>query len=260
MMSDLGLTVYGPEVARSGLTAHLDDFIHQQRRLEIVERFFSVHSRASINAFYSLTGSTGGMHWPLVLDLFDMRPACTTIWSGPDALSSLQKLKGNTQPAKAAPGTMRSRFYCDNPVTNLIHVSDSENIMAEELVILRNQSTGKVDEGWRRLNVGQTSHSSLLVLLRLLGATFIETSGCDCARTNAIRALEQARSLATANGIREPVEDYLAGHQGGLDQLLVRFGNISAWDHLILQAGLFAMPVWSSVLDARPTQQTGVGT
>ncbi|TJV59757.1 MAG: nucleoside-diphosphate kinase, partial [Mesorhizobium sp.] len=73
-MSSTALIVYGPEVARSGLTSLLDEFIRRRTGLELSERFFSIHSRKSIDAFYTLTCSTGGKHWPLVLDLFDMRP------------------------------------------------------------------------------------------------------------------------------------------------------------------------------------------
>ncbi|CDZ64457.1 nucleoside-diphosphate kinase [Neorhizobium galegae] len=252
-----GLTVYGPEVARSGLTSDLDHFIRGTTDLEIEERFYSIHSRSSIEAFYTLTGSSGGKHWPLVLDLFDLRPVCATIWVGSNALEVLQSLKGNTQPALAAVGTVRSRFHCDNPVTNLIHVSDSERIMADELRILRGQSTGEIDDGWVGLSTGDVTHSSLIVLLRLLGAPINEAPGSESALVHAMAAFEQARLLALGTGVAQPVEDYLMGRQSGLTNLLTTLGRVSNWDHLILQAGLFAMPVWRSVLNGPPSQRSG---
>ncbi|CDZ68246.1 Hypothetical protein NGAL_HAMBI2605_65310 [Neorhizobium galegae bv. orientalis] len=259
-MTSLGLTVYGPEVARSGLTARLDDFIREATDLQIEERFFSIHSHSSIEAFYSLTGSCGGKHWPLVLDLFDLRPGCATIWRGPNALEVLQKLKGNTQPALAAAGTVRSRFQCDNPVTNLIHVSDSERIMADELEILRAQSTGEIDQCWLELDTGYTTHSSLLLLLRLLGAPINEAQGCDSARAHAMGAFEQLHSVASGSEIAKPVEEYLLGRQSGLASLLTKFGRVSAWDDLILRSGLYSMPVWQSILASPPSPRLGAGS
>ncbi|CAH2394099.1 nucleoside-diphosphate kinase [Mesorhizobium ventifaucium] len=262
-MSSLGLTVYGPEVAKSGLTAALDDFIRRKTELEIEERSFAVHSRTSIEAFYSLTGSTGGKHWPLVLDLFDMRPVCATLWIGDSALSSLQYLKGKTQPAQAAKGTIRSRFYCDNPVTNLVHVSDSESLMDEELRILRAHSTGTGDTSWRALNSGRISHSSFRVLLTSLGNTQAPQSDIcnsgDDAVANARAAFEQAEALAVSCGMLETVQGFLAGDFASLEYLLNRVGGLSAWDRLLLEAGLFAMPYWNSLINDSPALLTGEG-
>ncbi|RWX74839.1 nucleoside-diphosphate kinase [Neorhizobium lilium] len=252
-MSSDGLTVYGPEVGMSGLSASLDDFIRRETGLEIARRFFSIHSRASIASFYSLTGSTGGKHWRLVLDLFDMRPACATIWSGPNALERLQKLKGNTQPARAPRDTVRGRFFCDNPVTNLIHVSDDKEIMEAELKILRQQMAGDVDTGWLAAASGRISHSSFRVLLDVLGDDR-SASASDGEKDG--DALEHARfcyrrAYLLAKKTDTPaIQDYFRGEAGGLEALLRRGPVLSAWDRLILEAGLFSMPLWSALLDS----------
>jgi len=251
MMSIVGLTVYGPEAARSGVTTPLDDFIRQGTSLEIAERFFLVHSRTSIDAFYSLTDSTRGQHWPLVLDLFDMRPACATVWRGADALQLLQNLKGDTQPARAAPGTVRSRFCCDNPVTNLIHVSDSEEIMACELGILRRQFAGDADAGWRALNSGRISHSAFHVLLDILreeqALPLVDGLRVDDAARNARFCYNQALLLASNTDLFTTVQRYLQGEYSGLESLVGRVSPPSAWDRLVLEAGLSAMPFWSDL-------------
>lgn len=181
-MASVGLTVYGPEVARSGLTSKLDQFITREGRLEPGKRFFAVHSRSSIEAFYSLTGSTHAKHWPLVLDLFDMRPVCATLWIGDEALSYLQNLKGKAQPAQSAKGTIRSRFYCDNPVTNLVHVSDSESMMREELRILRAHSTGTGEASWKALNSFRGRRDLVLQLRKDL--SLLRDSGCGTGDAN----------------------------------------------------------------------------
>ncbi|WP_037390181.1 nucleoside-diphosphate kinase [Sinorhizobium americanum] len=251
-MSSVGLTVYGPDVARSGLTAPLDDFIHQRTNLEIAERFFLVHSRTSIGAFYSLTNSTSGKYWPLVLDLFDMRPACATVWEGADALERLINLKGNTQPARAAAGTVRSLFCCDNPVTNLIHVSDSGEIMARELTVLRRRFTGDADPGWRALSSGRISHSSFHVLLNVLGEeqplALADGLRPGDAAHNAQLCYNQALLLSSRADLFSAVQRYLQGEHSGLESLVRRFSPFSAWDRLVLEAGLFAMPSWNETL------------
>lgn len=251
-MSHLGLTVYGPEVAKSGLTDDLDFFIQGKTSLTIKERFFAIHSRASIEEFYSITGSTVGKHWPIVLDLFDARPACVTIWEGPRALPLLIATKGKTQPAEAALGTVRSRFWCDNPVANLIHVSDDDAVMAEELKILSRASVGSEEAGWRNLDTGGLAHSSFETLLTLLGRPASTRCSAkharDDAREHARKAIEEAKVLAVVEGLHPVVKAYLEGDPAGLRGLLCQHTNVSAWDRLMLEAGLFGMPYWNSVL------------
>ncbi|WP_018099375.1 nucleoside-diphosphate kinase [Sinorhizobium meliloti] len=245
-----GLLVYGPEVARSGLTTELDNFIKHQSSLEIAERFFALHCRSSIQAFYSLTGSTGGGHWPLVLDLFDLRPVCATVWRGPSALAMLQSLKGQTQPAQAKRGTIRSRFYCDNPVMNLVHVSDSCGVMDAELAILRGQHTGTDDSAWRGLDGGNVSHSFFHVLLRAVGdpSTSRERleEGSDDAHINAREAVARLKVLSIEPRLRRIVQSYLAGNASAFQKLVSTTQHISAWDRLSLHAGLYAMPYWNA--------------
>ncbi|RDJ01985.1 nucleoside-diphosphate kinase [Rhizobium grahamii] len=250
--ASVGLTVYGPEVARSGLTASLDNFIRLKSGLKIDERSFSIHGRNSIEQFYSLTKSTSGTHWPIVVDLFDMRPVCVTIWKGHDALHLLQDLKGNSHPAKAAAGTVRSLFYCDNAASNLIHVSDSAEIMEAELAILRSRSSREMDTVWSSLDCGRVTHSSLRILLEILGEQLLPTLFNGDALANARFCANRARLLAARSTLLGSVEQYLAGQSEGLDELLEHAGMLSGWDRLILSAGLLAMPAWQYHLAAQP--------
>lgn len=254
-MASSALIVYGPEVARSGLTCLLDDFIRQRTGLELAERFFSLHSRGSIDAFYSLTGSTGGRHWPLVLDLFDMRPVCVTMWSGPNALPLSQELKGNSQPAQARSGTVRSFFFCDNPVTNLVHVSDSDEIMKAELGILRARFMGEEVAAWNSLNTGCIAHSSFQVLLKVLcgkgGTRRLESWSDGSAVAHARFCYRKAVLLALKSGLTSTVQDYLRGDRAGLEGLIRHASLLSSWDRLILEAGLFSMPLWNCLLGQR---------
>ncbi|WP_240992505.1 MULTISPECIES: nucleoside-diphosphate kinase [unclassified Mesorhizobium] len=252
MMSSTALIVYGPEVARSGLTSLLDEFIRRRTGLELSERFFSIHSRKSIDAFYTLTCSTGGKHWPLVLDLFDMRPVCATIWSGPNALHLSQKLKGNTQPAQALSGTVRSLFFCDNPVTNLLHVSDSHQVMDAELRILRCRSLGDEATAWISLDSGYIAHSSFQMLLNVLGdrgaAPMPDNRSDGSAFAHATFCYDRALLTAAKSGLTTAVQRYFQGDRAGLEGLFRYAPLRSSWDRLILEAGLFSMPLWNCLL------------
>ncbi|WP_208245873.1 nucleoside-diphosphate kinase (plasmid) [Rhizobium sp. T1470] len=256
-MASRALIVYGPEVARSGLTCLLDDFIRQRTGLELSERFFSLHSRGSIGAFYSLTNSTGGRHWPVVLDLFDTRPVCASIWSGPNALFLAQELKGECQPAQARRGTVRSLFFCDNPVTNLIHVSDSHEVMKAELAILRTRFIGYEVAAWNFLNIGCITHSSFETLLSVLGdrgaAQRFGNSGDSSALAHARFCYTKTILLALERGLTTTVQNYFRGDRAGLESLVRHAPLLSSWDRLILEAGLFSMPLWNHLLQKTRT-------
>ena len=61
-------------------------------------------------------------------------PVVTTVWSGPSAVSIARKLIGTTNPAEAAPGTIRGDFglILDE---NVIHGSDSVKSAEREIPI-----------------------------------------------------------------------------------------------------------------------------
>ncbi|QPH54789.1 nucleoside-diphosphate kinase [Pontivivens ytuae] len=250
--SACGLTVFGPEVAKAGLTTALHHFIEARSGLRIEDCFLVLHTRRSIRAFYQLTGSTGGDHWDLVESLFDLRPACVTLWSGEDALKRLQRLKGATQPAEAEPGTVRSLFWCDNPVANLIHVSDTPEVMASELQILRSKAIGGDLRAWQGAAGHRYSHSALwtlnALLARHLGRSerYSDLPADGNARLSANLLWHQAEDLAMNAGLEDPVRRYLLGESDALTELLQGAGQVSAWERLMLRCGRHSNPVWAS--------------
>lgn len=259
----VGLTVFGPEVAKSGLTNALHEFIRMHTRLQMAECFVVLHTRRSIEAFYQLTGSTGGAHWGIVESLFDLRPACVTLWSGDSALEQLQQIKGATQPAEAKPGTVRSLFWCDNPVTNLIHVSDSDEIMESELQILRSAAVGNDLTAWHRAATHRFAHSALwtlnAALAHRIGSSW-SSSGLPAsgdARLSAQLLWHQAEQLARRCGQEETVQGYLSGSEDALRQLLEEDAQASSWERMILACGLYSAKVWARqmAVDDRPEQE-----
>lgn len=69
-------------------------------------------------------------------------PVLATVWKGFDAIKQARKIIGSTNPASAAPGTVRGDFSTDNaeianalkrPFRNLIHASGDEGEARNEL-------------------------------------------------------------------------------------------------------------------------------
>lgn len=259
---NIAMTVYGPEVARSSLTSLLDRYIGDCTGLEAAERFWVMHDAASINRFYSLTDSTHGTHWPLVVNLFDGRTACVTFWRGQGALGALQGIKGATQPAKADPRSIRGHFWCDNPVCNLLHVSDDPSIMREELRILRflevaggqikSKNTNHV------LNNNRIKHSALWEFsktISVLARREIE----EAPLPESGKAKETAKILinyiiASARNAPDWVEDlairFLNGESSSMETIKTRCRHLSAWQSLVLECGLHSNPIWMEVIGA----------
>ncbi|MGK9230361.1 hypothetical protein KXS07_01605 [Inquilinus limosus] len=248
---DRALTVYSPDAVLSGLVGALDRFIAEATGLVPAGRSTVVHDARSIEAFYGLSGGTGGRHWPLVVDLFDGRAACVTEWCGADPLARLQRIKGATQPARAEAGTVRSRFWCDNPVCNLIHVSDSYPMMAEEAEILRSRRTAAAfaepEEGGAGLGI---RHSGLLIFARLAARHWPGFGEPDLpadgdARETGRRLVAWLRDLAAREpAARDLVDAFLAGDEPMLPRIRRAFGRIGGWEALLLECAQHSNPLW----------------
>ncbi len=59
-------------------------------------------------------------------------PIVATVWEGREAISTVRSLMGATDPAKAAPGTLRGDFGLSISA-NLVHGSDSPESAAREI-------------------------------------------------------------------------------------------------------------------------------
>lgn len=139
-----GFTVYSPDCTQSRLWGNLDHAIQEATGFQVVCRQWINHDINSITRFYTSeddpyqeepdpdAAARKYDHIPaenlqyghLVMKLFLSGPALLTVWHGPEAIETLSALKGATHPAQAGPHSMRGRFWCDNAVCNLIHVSD----------------------------------------------------------------------------------------------------------------------------------------
>lgn len=80
----------------------------------------------------------------MMIEMLMMGPIVAMVWEGIDVISVVRKLVGSTEPASAAPGTIRGDYahvsyrYADEKqigVFNLIHASDSPESAATEISV-----------------------------------------------------------------------------------------------------------------------------
>lgn len=251
----LAMCVQAPDALVSGLCRRIDRDIAARTGLRLQASVIRVHDAATIRAFYALSGGTAGPHWPLVEALYAGRPIRITWWAGDQALVRLQAVKGRTQPADSAPDTIRGRHWCDNPVTNLIHVSDDEEMMARESRLLAALPAGRpipIDTSSRR-PWSWARHSTLPTLVRILAPVLgrephrvlvLPRSG-DAAETaqRSIRALRRLALSAPDTTAACLVAAYLEGESEPLEAF-ISDQRIGDWDALVLRAGLHAVGPW----------------
>lgn len=69
-----------------------------------------------------------------LVELISGGPSIAAMLEAPDAIASLRRLVGSTDPADAAPGTIRARFGKDKSL-NAVHASDSPERVAHESAV-----------------------------------------------------------------------------------------------------------------------------
>ncbi|HVC38641.1 MAG TPA: nucleoside-diphosphate kinase [Candidatus Dormibacteraeota bacterium] len=73
-----------------------------------------------------------------VIDFITSSPVVAMVWEGPNSVAMVRSMMGPTNPATAAPGTIRGDFGIDIG-QNVIHGSDSPSRAEQEIAIFFNQ-------------------------------------------------------------------------------------------------------------------------
>jgi nucleoside-diphosphate kinase len=123
------LSIIKPDATRRNLTGAINDRFEKrglrivaQKRLrlstELAERFYEVHAQ---RPFYRslVTSMTSG-------------PVVVQVLEGEDAVAKNREVMGATNPANAAPGTIRKDF-AESIEANSVHGSDSPENAAQEI-------------------------------------------------------------------------------------------------------------------------------
>jgi nucleoside diphosphate kinase len=133
---DITLVIYSPDAVLSNLIPSIESEIQSRTGCNPIFRLWFKHNEQSIEQFYINSIENNLPHWHLILSLFTYGPSLLTFWKGENAQEKILSIKGSSHPAYAKAGTIRSRFWCDNSVCNLIHVSDNTEEIFRELSII----------------------------------------------------------------------------------------------------------------------------
>jgi nucleoside-diphosphate kinase len=129
MATERTLSIIKPDATRRNLTGAVNDRFERnglrivaQKRLrltrEMAERFYAVHAERPF--YQSLVSSM--MSGPVVVQVLE----------GEDAIAKNREVMGATNPAQAAPGTIRKDF-AESIEANSVHGSDSPENAAQEI-------------------------------------------------------------------------------------------------------------------------------
>jgi nucleoside-diphosphate kinase len=70
--------------------------------------------------------------FPNLIQFITSGPVMAMVWEGPNAIATIRKTMGATNPANAEPGTIRADFACDVSF-NVVHGSDGPENAAREI-------------------------------------------------------------------------------------------------------------------------------
>ncbi len=123
------LSIIKPDATRRGLTGKINA-LFEQAGLRIVAQKRLLLSRAQAEAFYAVHAQR-----PFYADLckfMTSAPVVVQVLEGEDAVARNRAIMGATNPANAAPGTIR-KLFAESVEANSVHGSDSAENAAREI-------------------------------------------------------------------------------------------------------------------------------
>lgn len=129
MATQRTLSILKPDATRRNLTGRVNAAI-EEAGLRIVAQKRVKWDRAKAEAFYKVHKDR-----PFYNDLVAFMtsgPIVLQVLEGEDAVAKYREVMGATDPAKAAPGTVRAQF-AESIEANTVHGSDSPENAAEEI-------------------------------------------------------------------------------------------------------------------------------
>lgn len=116
----------------------------ERRGLKLVAAKFMTVSRELAEQHYAELKERP--FFPGLIEFITSGPVMAMVWEGPNAVATIRKTMGATNPANAEPGTIRADFACD-VANNIVHGSDSPENGAREIALW----FGEVGESWNRV-------------------------------------------------------------------------------------------------------------
>lgn len=265
-----GLTVYTPDCTYSRLWGNLDHAIQAATGFQVVARRWIKHDINSILRFYTDPNDESPSEQDteeavkkyervppeilqaghLVVRHLLMAASLVTIWQGDNAIETLLNLKGKTHPAEAEPNTIRSGFWCENAVCNLMHSSDNQAEAERELTAVNLSHV--LDEQVkvlplihpRELPVSYVAHSGLSVLCDVL-IRMGEPITIQLPPSGGARACNDylVQCLQKVSSATELAEAYLAGDVVAVTNLMEGL-PVTQWEHFVIQCGTLTRDKW----------------
>lgn len=82
--------------------------------------------------------------FPFLCEFMMQTPVLAMVWQGKEVVAKIREICGATDPAKAAPGTIRAEYGGPTVTENIIHASDSpETAEGEKNLIFKPQEIFK---------------------------------------------------------------------------------------------------------------------
>ena len=259
------LLVFLPDAVRSRLVGAIERWVRERTGCVPVARNWVAYTEQALDRFYPGIAGKFPEGWPLFAGMFATGPCLATLWFGAGAAHAIPSVKGATHPAHCTGETIRGRFWCDTPTTNLVHVSDDGEAAVRELRVLRSLEpelfrapipilalTPFLDSG-----PSTREHSAILTLCSLV-ATHVSRQGralpclevpesADARETMALAEAWLGRIVVNASAsIREAVGSYLQGTATPslFISALKEVVPVSPWQELVLRAGVLTRAEW----------------
>lgn len=130
-MNELTLSILKPDALARNITGAINKMI-EDAGLKIVAQKQTTLSKEVVERFYSIH-----KHRPFFSELVSYMiqgPVILQVLCGKDAIKKYRDLMGATNPAEAAPNTIRARFS-ESIDANTVHGSDSPENAATEIAL-----------------------------------------------------------------------------------------------------------------------------
>ncbi|HYF65562.1 MAG TPA: nucleoside-diphosphate kinase, partial [Herpetosiphonaceae bacterium] len=178
-----------------------------------------------------------------------------------EAVPALLQAKGVTQPAEAAPGSVRGGFWCDNGVCNLMHSSDDAAEAERELAALKLSRWLDEDPAPARLidpvpaPASYAAHSGISVACEAVRRV-LAAANAECppprlpesggARETNRRLSAYLREAAARHPAAAPfVEAFLAGDLVAVTAMLPAL-PVTGWERFAIQCGAVNRDRWNA--------------
>lgn len=102
----------------------------ERRGLKLVAAKFMVVSKELAEQHYAELKERP--FFPGLIQFITSGPVMAMVWEGPNAIATIRKTMGATNPANAEPGTIRADFACEVS-NNIVHGSDGPETAVREI-------------------------------------------------------------------------------------------------------------------------------